>query len=66
MEHLLKAIAADPHRFGDEVYLPCPLRAVADTLRDCDIARHFVRDPAVSDVLACRHLYGRRTSRGCH
>jgi hypothetical protein len=30
MEHLLSQIAAHPEAFSDTVYLPCPLRQVAD------------------------------------
>jgi len=34
MEELLKAIASDPQKFSDGVFLPSPLRQLADALAD--------------------------------
>ena len=34
MEELLKAIARDPQRFSEDVFLPSPLRQLADALTD--------------------------------
>lgn len=34
MEELLKAIASDPQRFSEGVFLPSPLRQLADALAD--------------------------------
>lgn len=34
MEALLKAIAANPERFTEAVYLPCPLRQLAEALNE--------------------------------
>jgi len=34
MEELLKAIASDPQRFSGGVFLPSPLRQLADALAD--------------------------------
>ena len=34
MEELLKAIASDPQKFSEGVFLPSPLRQLADALAD--------------------------------
>jgi hypothetical protein len=34
MEELLRAIASDPQRFSEGVFLPSPLRQLADALAD--------------------------------
>lgn len=46
MEELLKAIARDPRRFSEEVYLPSPLRQLAYALADSDALRPEPMPPA--------------------
>ena len=54
MEELLKAIASDPQRFSQGVFLPSPLRQFADALADAAELTPPQRAPASTRVV---HLF---------